>query len=751
MDSTGASSGAMLVLSGVLLGAAFFVLLPTPEQLDGWKYHASLGVVAWLLALAFVWWVFQAVGVAPGQLAALTRDAVLPAIVSSIGLAGTLYAIRRDDVPEHAIAGALFITALGLVPLVNVLTGGRALAWYPTEVPVWIRNGLIVGVCAFVLAAFMGTRLGNALRALRDGVMSFPAPAFAALAAVIALGLAVSVALYCFRSLPRNSDEIAQLFHAKILLTGRLSLPQDPNPEFFAIDNMIDRGRWYSQFPIGGAAVLAVGLLLHAAWLVNPVLAALSVVNVYLFARSTYTERFARGATILYALSPLMLFMGGTFMNHVPVLFLVTLALAALPRWLRTPNERRAWPWAALIGIAVGGIAAIRPYDAAIVAVPIGTMQLLELLRRHERWRSLAAQFAAGLIPVTALLWANARTTGSAFRFGYELLYGDAHGVGFHVDPYGEVHSPLRGLQYASRYLLELNPTLSAWTIPSLLVVVCALLLMRRSGEHSRWDALLLALAVGQVVAYAFYWHNGEFLGPRFLYSAIPAFILLAARAPMLAAERLTRRPFVRHAVLLVIPLLTLAALIPTESYFSAYLQAKSYRSQRRSYHPDPVQLVRQQAPAGSLVFVDEGLSGRAFRRLWALGVPRAATNRILVGATDACSVVAAIMQEEQQPGPRETREARLAAAAKLPRRAVVEPWCERELESNRDSGLEFGRLLLANELLPDGSIGGRVIYAADLGARNEILRARFGNRQWFRLTARREKQDVYPALVPYR
>src|SRR5215217_3583125 len=130
--------------------------------------------------------------------------------------------------------------------------------------------------------------------------------------ATAATVLAAAAAVYVFSRKPTSSDEIAQLFHAKILLTGRLSLPQDPNPEFFAIDNMIDRGRWYSQFPIGGAAVLAVGLLLHAAWLVNPVLAALSVVNVYLFARSTYTERFARGATVLYALSPLMLFMGGT-------------------------------------------------------------------------------------------------------------------------------------------------------------------------------------------------------------------------------------------------------------------------------------------------------------------------------------------------------------------------------------------------------------------------------------------------------
>jgi hypothetical protein len=42
------------------------------------------------------------------------------------------------------------------------------------------------------------------------------------------------------------------------LLSGHLSLPADANPEFFAIDNVIDRGRWYSQFPIAGPAVFAL-------------------------------------------------------------------------------------------------------------------------------------------------------------------------------------------------------------------------------------------------------------------------------------------------------------------------------------------------------------------------------------------------------------------------------------------------------------------------------------------------------------
>ena len=57
-----------------------------------------------------------------------------------------------------------------------------------------------------------------------------------------------------------------------MLLRGHLSLPADPNPEFFAIGNVVDQGRWYSQFPIGGPMVLALAMLFRATWLHNEVL-----------------------------------------------------------------------------------------------------------------------------------------------------------------------------------------------------------------------------------------------------------------------------------------------------------------------------------------------------------------------------------------------------------------------------------------------------------------------------------------------
>ena len=111
--------------------------------------------------------------------------------------------------------------------------------------------------------------------------MRIPARWFVWGAALLALAAAAALTVLLFARQPHNADEVAQLWHARILLSDRLSLPVDPNPEFFGMDNVIDRGLWYSQFPVGGPAFYALGLAFRAAWLVNPLLLALTFSLIY--------------------------------------------------------------------------------------------------------------------------------------------------------------------------------------------------------------------------------------------------------------------------------------------------------------------------------------------------------------------------------------------------------------------------------------------------------------------------------------
>src|SRR6185312_7265843 len=157
-----------------------------------------------------------------------------------------------------------------------------------------------------------------------------------AVTAVLALYFSASL----FYHAANTSDEIAQLWQAKILLHGRLSLPVDPNREFFSLDTVIDSGAWYSQFPIGGPFVLAFGALVGAPWAVDPLLAGASAALVYDVARRTFGESTGRASALVFATAPMILTMSATWMNHTPVMFLALLALDCLARWDALPAGR---------------------------------------------------------------------------------------------------------------------------------------------------------------------------------------------------------------------------------------------------------------------------------------------------------------------------------------------------------------------------------------------------------------------------
>ena len=412
---------------------------------------------------------------------------------------------------------------------------------------------------------------------------------------------ATAIATICFGRQPHNADEVAQLFHAKILLSGRLALPSDPNPEFFGMDNMIDVGKWYSQFPVGGPALLALGVALNAGWLVNPLLLALTVVSLHAFARRAYGEAVARAAALLLALCPFALFMAASFMNHVPVLWLASVAMAQLTAWVDAERPRDVFRTAATIGLALGAAFTIRPLDAIVVAIAIGGMQLTQLRKGGARVGSIFGEVVAGLIPLAALFYVNIRTTGAPLRLGYEVLYGNAHQLGFHVDPYGTLHSPVRALVFASKYLLELNLFAFEWPLPAMAIVIAGLLALR---APTKWDYFLIALLVAQVVAYALYWHDGSFRGPRFLFTALPAVVIFAARAPFTIAD--VTRGVTRRVVLFALPTCVLFAWLAYGFSDSVPGRIRMYRRTSPVGRVDAATLARDARLHHALVFVNE-------------------------------------------------------------------------------------------------------------------------------------------------
>lgn len=669
--------------------------------------------------------------------------------------------------PPAAARGVVLVVAaayaaLGLYPVANLLSDGRSIPWWPSAVQEWLLTTPAILVVALLLAWICGARLDE-WGARAEALVQKPAPRpFGAVAAATVFALTAAFALYCFAGAPFSQDEMAQRFHGRILLAGRLFAQSETHPEFFSATGIVDAGgRWYSMYPVGGPAVLAVGMALRAVWLVNPLLTALTVWNLYRFAAAAWNESTARASVALFALSPFVLVMGASQMNHVATLALATLALAALPTWVA--GDRRAAGAAAQIGLAVGAMAAVRPLDAALVGAAIGVFQLTMLRHALRRWRSLVLQVLIGLLPVATVLYANARTTGHPLEFGYEVLYGPGVELGFHDDPYGVPFTPRRALEQTSASLLRLSRNLFQWPVPGLVPIVVALLALRRP---SRWDMLLVGLMVAVVAGYGLYWFDGFFAGPRFLYTAVPAFIVLAARAPGLVARWTSGGR--RRAVLLVVPLCVIYAWVVPTGVSSVQMNAYLYHAARTKLKTDIESEVARAGLTDALVFVHEPWRARLQARLLASGLAPGDAERIL-DSSDACQVQSAVDAEDARPAVDAAgRRTRILAATRpagpvgplaapnvdealrFAQPVSLTATCVRELAADSAGSTPFAPFLALADFERDGSLGGAVVFARDFGLRNELLRARFPGRAWFRYRPRRGLGDTTAAIVPY-
>lgn len=660
---------------------------------------------------------------------------------------------------------ALVLLALGLVPMANIVALGNGLQWWGQSVRLWMLWSVVVVALALLLARAV-PRLCDALPGLAEwALLRFSRGVFLALLgwAIVALGVFFSWRLFALQ--PLTIDELSLEWQGRLLAGGRLFARAERFPEFFSTTQTLIVGdRWFTHFPIGPAAILMPGVAAGMPWLVNPVLAAIAAVLLYRFLVQTTTELEARVVVVLFALSPFVLFMAATQLDHMSALVAIWAAVAALPAWAGATTPEAARRSAAIVGLGLGAAATIRPYDAALCATVIGLFQLRELRRDRALASSLLVEMLAGCIPVALLLAANAATTGDPLTFAYDALNGHAHRPGFHLDPMGEMHTPRRGVFNISAYLLRLDATLLGWPVPAMLLVVAALAWQRRA---TRWDELCIGMLGALLVGYWMFWGEGRALGPRFLFTAAPIFLLYAARFAGALRDRVTR-PLWRRAATLLVPLwLALGWLLPARV---AQPNGVWALARRATEPPVAMQLVDDaiagQHLANALVFVADGWRARLIARLSAMGA-RPFTAYKIVDYYDACRIEQLLDVAERSSDPVATRSRALFAALdRAPRATVVPgmatadqlsfesnrapaPECAAELATSVSNGLDYGRYLPRNAVDDAGRLSGSVLYARDFGARNALLRERFGDRVWYRASVERTDGRLQARIEP--
>lgn len=378
-----------------------------------------------------------------------------------------------------------------------------------------------------------------------------PALVFAGLALVIS----AVFALAAFHGLGALEDETAYLFQARTYAAGLLAAPPLPPGVAPAFDYYLLDARgdaWFAATPPGWPAVLALGVRAGAEWLVNPLLAGLTVFLAHRLVERCADRWLANVTALLLATSPWLLATGATLMTHALSGALIAGAwLALVDARARFAAEARgaASRLALIAGLLMGWLFVTRALEGVLIGGLTGLWLVWTL--RGRGWPVVAA-YALGCVLTGALLFAyNARFTGDPLVMPLAAYLDRLWGTGGNDFGFGPQigppegwrnldlwpgHSLAEGLVNTVSALPALNKELLGWPAGSL-VLVGILLLWGRLPPFARAMAVVVAAVIG---IHVFYWFNAVFyVGPRYWYAALLPLAVLSAYGARTLVERL--------------------------------------------------------------------------------------------------------------------------------------------------------------------------------------------------------------------
>lgn len=463
-------------------------------------------------------------------------DFVAVAVIAAEALAAVTVLLRAGALRIVTEAGArlgwgriaifLALTTLLASPILNYVGRGAGAA-YAAHL---VAGGLLAGLHLATLVAMT----------LVPGPLSGHyrltpiAPAAVAVVASLLLGA------FAFQSLPHVEDEVAYLFQARSFAAGALSVPAPPEAAQPGLDYyllQVRDGRWYSTTLPGWPLALAPFVALGIPWLVNPLLAGVSVLLAYAIALRRLGRDQADLVALMMASSPWLLAAAGSFMPHT-----LTLTLLLFAWWLviRAEDSAEAGRPLFLAGLALGWIFMTRPLDGVVMGGLTGLWVLVGPRGSLRR----ATAFALGCgVTGSLLLLHNLALTGNPFRLvlsdyldGHWAPGANAFGFGPDIGPtddWGALdlwpgHGPAEAALNTINLAASLQFELLGWSVGSLALIYAFFLWQ---GSKRTFDWVMAVVAATVICVMAFYWFaDSYYLGPRYWFLAAFPLLYLSAR-----------------------------------------------------------------------------------------------------------------------------------------------------------------------------------------------------------------------------
>lgn len=339
-----------------------------------------------------------------------------------------------------------------------------------------------------------------------------------------------------------GGDESSYRFQSRIFLAGRLSADAPPqidsdlttyNKEFRFHHHVIYHGQWFSKYPPGWPAVLALGSAVGLDWLVNPLLAGVILWASYKISLLLFDEVTGCITLLIMLASPYFLLNSIGFMSHPLCGALLAVSILLFFRGLKT-DRLSEFVWM-LIVTACSLL--VRPLTGAIVGVVLGAGMLWHFRRRPRLLYALIAiSTLITSVAVGTQLAYNRALTGNAWMNPYSAARNLNTTLPAEVtlDPAGIVAN----VRTITRWSIELT-TLYAFPFVFLLVVY----VLVREREHRRPAWILSALFGALVVGYMVQTEpSGTHFGERYYYETYLAIAILGARGTLLLASKFQLR-----------------------------------------------------------------------------------------------------------------------------------------------------------------------------------------------------------------
>ena len=293
-----------------------------------------------------------------------------------------------------------------------------------------IAEGIAIALA--ILAAFAAPRWGSRwFTRLGQRFARFAAHRHQAIFAAAALPIVVRLAMLPALPIPQPyvPDEFGHLLLASTFAAGRITNPTHPLWPYFESSYIFHQPTYSSLYPIAQGLFLAAPLALG----ISPFFGVCLSVGVMGAAlcwmlQAWLPPRWALlGALIAGALCLTNYWMNSYWGGATGAIG-GALLLGALPRLMHHPRVRDAC-WA---GVGAAVLSQSRPFEGALLCLPVGTVLLLRFAAKAHRNASVLAVlggFAACIIAGT--LYYNYRVTGDPWLLPYQLhqkIYGVPQG-----------------------------------------------------------------------------------------------------------------------------------------------------------------------------------------------------------------------------------------------------------------------------------------------------------------------------------